>query len=158
MGHARHIGTGIPRFLTRPRRATRARLMFAVLLAFALRALIPLGFMPAADGSFSLMICPAGFPAALLRDRGTGMGPGMGQSMPMSDGMPMPAPQHPGHGLMDDGYCAFTTGFSSAPPPLLLIALVLLLACVVVISVTVLAPAGVRLVRLPQARAPPAAT
>ncbi len=147
MGCARDIRTGIPRLLTRPGGKTRARVVFAALLAFALRAFIPVGFMPASDGSFSLMICPGGLPAGLYSDK----------SMPMSGGMQMPAhPQH-GHGLMDEGYCAFTTGFSSAPPPLLLMALFLMLLRVTVTSVTVLAPAGIRLVHLPQARAPPAA-
>lgn len=154
MGHARHIGTGTPRLLVRPSRTIRARLVFAVLLAFTLRALIPLGFMPASDGTLSLMICPAGLPAWLLQGRS------MEQSAPMSGGMEMPAHQHPGQGhgpgLPDGGYCAFTTGFSSAPPPPLLAALFLLLSCLTVIVVTVLAPAGIRLVRLPQARAPPA--
>lgn len=145
MGHALDISTGIPRLLTRPSRASRARLVCAVLLAFALRALIPLGFMPASDGSLSLMICPGGFPAELLA----------GKSTPMSGDMRMPAHQHPGHGLMDEGFCAFTTGFSSAPPPLALAALLVLLSCLAVIAVTVLAPAGGRLVHLPQARAPP---
>lgn len=124
----------------------RARVVCAVLLAFAVRASIPVGFMPASDGSFALMICPGGLPAALLPAR----------SMPMSGGMQMPSHQLPGHGLMDEGYCAFTTGFSSAPPPLLLAVLLLLLSSVTVIAVAVLAPAGIRLVHLPQARAPPA--
>lgn len=152
MGNARDL-SGIARLLVVPDRTTRARLVRAVLLAFALRALIPVGFMPAADGSLSLMICPAGFPAALLQ----------GRSMPASGGMRMsgdtrlPAHQHPGHGLVDDGYCAFTTGFSSAPPPLLLVAIYLLLSCIAVITVAVLAPRGIRLVHLPQARAPPGA-
>lgn len=138
---------------------TRARLVWAVLLAFALRALIPLGFMPAGDGSLSLMICPAGIAAGLLPggNRGHGMDPRMGPDMDQGMGQPLPAqPQHPGHGLMDEGYCTFTTGFSSAPPPLLLAALLLLLSLVAVTTVTVLAPAGIRLVHLPQARAPPA--
>lgn len=141
MGCARDI-TGIPGLFARPRRTTRARLVCAVLLAFALRALIPLGFMPASDGSFSLVMCPGGFPVGLLRGQSTDKG--------------MQMPEHPGHGLMDQGYCAFTTGFSSAPPPLLLATLLLLLSCVAVIAVAVLAPGGTRLVYLPQARAPPA--
>lgn len=153
MAHARHIGSGIPRFLTR--RTTRVRLLGALLLAFSLRALIPLGFMPAADGTLSLMICPAGFPAWLLHE------PARDGGMAMSGGMAMPQqPQHPGQqhgqGLMDEGYCAFTTGFCSAPPPPLLTVLSLVLACVAVIAVTMVAPAGIRLVHLPQARAPPA--
>lgn len=127
---------------------TRARLIWAVLLAFALRALIPLGYMPAGDGSLSLMICPGGLPAGLLA--------GVGKSMPMSGGMQMPQPPHHGHDLASDAYCAFTTGFSSAPPPLLLAALLLSLSLAAAIAVTVWAPAGIRLVHLPQARAPPA--
>lgn len=141
------MSRGIPRVLAGSGRTARARLLCFVLLAFALRALIPVGFMPASDGSLSLMICPAGFPAALLP----------GGSMPMSGGMPMPVHQHHGHGLTDEGYCAFTTGFSSAPPPLLLAALFLLLSCIAVITATAPAPAGIRLAHLPQARAPPAA-
>ena len=137
---------GIPRLLAGPSRANRARLVFAVLLALALRALIPVGFMPASDGSLSLMICPAGIPAELLQSRG----------MPMSGGMQMPAHQRHGRSLMDEGYCAFTTGFSSAPPPFLLAVLFVLLSCVAVIAAAVRAPAGIRLVHLPQARAPPA--
>jgi hypothetical protein len=153
MAHARHIGTGIPRLLTR--RTTRARLVGALLLAFSLRALIPLGFMPAADGTLSLMICPAGLPAWLLHE------PAMGGGMAMSGGRAMPQqPQHPGprhgQGLMDEGYCGFTTGCSPAPPPLLLALLSLVLSCIAVTAVTLLAPAGIRLVHLPQARAPPA--
>lgn len=124
---------------------TRARLTRAVLLAFALRALIPLGFMPAGDGTLSLMICPGGLPAGLLQ----------ASPMPMSGGMPTPQ-QHHGHGSADQSYCAFTTGFSSAPPPLLLVNLLLLFTLAALIAVTVLAPAGIRLVHLPQARAPPA--
>ena len=131
---------------------TRARLIWAVLLAFALRALIPLGFMPAGDGTLSLMICPGGLPPGLL--------PATGKSMPMSGGMPMsgmPMPQqHHGHGSAEQSYCAFTTGFSSAPPPLLLAKLLLLFTLTALIAVAVLAPAGIRLVHLPQARAPPA--
>lgn len=131
----------------RPRRPVRARLIYATLLAFALRAFIPLGFMPASDGTLSLMICPAGLPAWLFQ----------GHGMAMFGGMKTPPHRSAGHGqgLMDEGYCAFTTGFSSAPPPLLLAALALVLSCLTVTAVTVLAPAGIRLVHLPQARAPP---
>ena len=122
--------------------------MAVMLLAFALRALIPIGFMPAADGTLSLMICPGGFPLALLPAEKT-MQDGMG--------MPMPQPHHPGQGAMDDGYCAFTTGFSSAPPPILLAVLGLLIASLGVALTHVAVPAGIRGVHLPQARAPPAA-
>jgi hypothetical protein len=130
-------------------RATRQRLVVAVLLALALRALIPIGFMPAGDGTLALMICPAGFPLALLPEQQT-----------MRDDMGMPMPQQPQHhggqGVMDDGFCVFTTGFGAAPPPPLLATLVLLLACLGVVLTRVVTPAGVRLVHIPQARAPPA--
>jgi len=131
------------------RRKSRTRLLTLVLLAFALRALIPIGFMPAADGTLSLMICPGGLPLALLPQEKT-----------MQDGMGMPGPQphHRGHGVMDDGFCAFTTGLSSAPPALLLLSvLALLIASLGVALPRVAVPAGTRLVHVPQARAPPAA-
>jgi len=37
-----------------------------VVLAFALRALVPTGFMPGGTGALTLQVCPDGFPAALL--------------------------------------------------------------------------------------------
>jgi hypothetical protein len=123
----------------------RRPLLVLALLAFGLRALIPIGFMPSADGTLSLMICPAGFPPELLR-----------QAKAAADGMGMPMPGRPGHGLMQDGSCVFTTGFSAAPPPLILATLYLLLAIIAIVITVLPAPAGIRLVRLPQARAPPA--
>ncbi len=39
-----------------------------LLIALVVRALIPAGFMPAADRPFSFQVCPDGFPAALLQD------------------------------------------------------------------------------------------
>lgn len=137
------------------------QLLLIVLSAFALRALIPVGFMPASDGTLSLMICPGGFPLALLpREKpvssGMDMGVATGMEMPQPAGAqpPHPQPRH-GHGAMEDGFCAFTTGFSSAPPPLILAVLVLLLAIVAAVEMSMVAPAGIHLVRLPQARAPP---
>ena len=37
-----------------------------LVVALALRALIPVGFMPSGNGQLALQICPEGFPAALL--------------------------------------------------------------------------------------------
>jgi hypothetical protein len=127
----------------------RRPFLVLALLAFGLRALIPIGFMPSADGTLSLMICPAGFPPALLR-QAKAAADGMGMPMPMS------MPDRPGHGLMQDGFCVFTTGFSAAPPPLILATLYLLLAIIAIVVTAMPAPVGIRLVRLPQARAPPA--
>jgi len=129
------------------RRMTRTRLVGAVLLALALRSLIPLGFMPAADGTLSLMICPAGLPPGFLD---------AGRSAAMPAGMAMPA--HPGHGpgAVDDGHCIFCTGFGAAPPALLAALLLLLVAGIAIVTLTIPPPSGMRLVHLPQARAPPA--
>ena len=146
MGRASHDRTGEKPLLRRLGRATRARIIAAVLLALAVRSLIPLGFMPAADGSLSLMICPAGFPLALA--------PGAGH-MSMPGGMAMPQDQHHGTAATDEGYCVFTSGFSAAPPPPVLATLFLLLAVVATASVMASTQAGIRLVHLPQARAPP---
>ena len=114
---------------------SRARLIAMVLLAVALRSLIPVGFEPASDGSLSLMMCLQGLPPGLA------------------------LPGHPGagHGDTDsDNHCSFCTGFSAAPPSPLLAALFLLFASVAIVAVTIATPADIRLVRLPQARAPPA--
>jgi|SRR5882757_853966 len=41
-----------------------------LVVALALRALIPVGFMPTGNGQVALQICPEGFPAALLHHSG----------------------------------------------------------------------------------------
>jgi Protein of unknown function (DUF2946) len=128
-------------------------LVGVLLLALALRGLIPVGYMPAADGSLSLMICPDGFPAWLLPAGKTGAMPaGMG----MPGGMAHSGPGRSGHGAMVGDHCIFCTGFSAAPPALLPAAFFLLVAVIAVVTVTVAPPIGIRLVHLPRARAPPA--
>ena len=131
MDRLRHI------FLHRRLRGSRAPLAWLILLALAARACIPIGFMPAADGTLSLKICDDGLPAWLLHH---------GQGTP--DG----AGHHP-HG----DHCLFcnssTPGPASLPMPM---------ACVVwmaieILAVTIPAYRHVRLVHIPQARAPPAA-
>lgn len=115
------------------RRIARPRLLLLTLLAVSLRVLVPVGFMPATDGTFSVMVCPDdGFPPGSQHDQ---------QGHPDADG---------------DVYCALTVGFSSAPPPLLVLALGLLIVCLGVVSIPRPAPVGSRLVRIPQARGPPA--
>jgi hypothetical protein len=135
MGCARQIAFSGPLLCGSTRRAARPRLVLLALLAFVLRALIPVGFMPATDGTLSLTICTDGLPPALLTTQA----------------------QHPGHGDPDagDSFCAFTMGFSSAPPPILVAAFALLVICLGVVLTRVLAPAGIRLFHIPQARAPP---
>jgi DUF2946 family protein len=41
-----------------------------LVVALALRALIPVGFMPSGNGQLALQICPEGFPAFLLHASG----------------------------------------------------------------------------------------
>ena len=45
-------------------------LVSLLVVALALRALIPVGFMPSGNGQLALQICPEGFPAALLHTAG----------------------------------------------------------------------------------------
>src|SRR5579872_7101848 len=147
MGCARQMAFSGPLLAGPSRHAACPRLVLLVLLALAVRALVPVGFMPAEDGTLSLTICTDGFPPALS------------EKMMMEDGKgkPGPQPQHPADPDSNNGgYCAFTTGFSSAPPPLMVAAFALLVVCLGVVLTRVPAPAGVRLVHTPQARAPPA--
>jgi hypothetical protein len=48
------------------RSSTRELIAALMLAAFAVRALVPEGFMPARDGSLAVEICPEGFPTQLL--------------------------------------------------------------------------------------------
>ena len=146
MACPRHDRTGHPPLLGRLRRMTCTRLMAVLLLALTLRSLIPVGFEPASDGSLSLTLCPHGFPAGLLAE---------GKAGPMPGGI-SPGHQTHGHGAAEDSHCNFCTGFSAAPPSPVLTTLLLLLAGIVVAAFTAAPPDGIRPVRLPQARAPPA--
>jgi hypothetical protein len=116
-------------------KATRKLLAGAMLLAFAVRALVPQGFMPSSDSPFSVQICPEGFPAELL----------------------MLAGHHHQHGgpHSSTDHCVFGTACANGPPshPALLME----------VSATELARAApcrapvaiVRLVHLPHPRGPP---
>jgi hypothetical protein len=132
MGCARQMAFTGPLLCGPSRRIARPRLLLLILLAVGLRVLVPVGFMPATDGTLSVMVCPDGFP-------------------------PTPQQHQQGHGDADgDVYCALTAGFSSAPPPLLVVALALLVVCLGVVFTRLPTPVGIRLVHIPQARAPPA--
>jgi hypothetical protein len=134
MGCARQMTFTGPLLCWPSRRAARPRLLLLLLLAVGLRTLVPVGFMPATDGTLSVMICPDGFP-------------------------PGPQQHQQGHGDADgDVYCGLTTGFSSAPPLPLVVALALLIICLGTVLTRVPAPAGNRSVHIPQARGPPAPT
>src|ERR1700712_2317533 len=68
-----------------------------LVLALALRALIPVGVMPGGNGQLALQICPEGFPAALLHTSG---------HHHHDSRYPTPAPGHD-HKSWMQGHCPF---------------------------------------------------
>jgi hypothetical protein len=121
-------------------KATRKLIAGAMLLAFALRALVPQGFMPASDRPFAVEICPEGFPAEML----------------MPAGMHMAAGDQHGGPHSHTEHCVFGTACASGPPSqfalLTELAPTELVRAVPVVAVA----ASVRLVYLPHVRGPPA--
>lgn len=115
--------------------------MWGVLLAFALRAMIPIGFMPAADGTLSLTICSEGFPAALLG--ATAHGPA--------------AAAGAGHHARED-HCPFCGASTPAPGPLFIASACVVWVVIATVALAVSSRSLVSLLHLPQARAPPATT
>ncbi len=110
-----------------PHRLTSLRshqwLATLAVLAFALRALIPAGFMPGGDGTFSLRLCPDGLPAAFAELSG-GHSPHAGHHHHHVDSAVSPeaaaadsssgAPAHD-HQSWQSAHCAFSA-VASAPP------------------------------------------
>ena len=80
------------------------RLVAILVLIYALRALIPVGFMPAGDGGLALRICPEGFPSVLLA----------GGDEHAAHHHDSGAPTHD-HKSWMSGHCAFAAA-ASAPP------------------------------------------
>jgi hypothetical protein len=116
---------------------TKHELIAGILLfAFAVRALVPQGFMPASDRPFSIEICPEGFPAQLLVDAGH---------------------HHHSGNHWHIEHCVFGSGCTSGPvshlPSLVSISLVRYVPPALFVSAAI----AVQLVHLPQARGPPAA-
>ena len=118
------------------RRSHQLTLMLLALAALLLRALIPVGFMPAHDAPLTLEICPEGFPAGLLlhaahhHDQGTRGG---------------------AHG----DHCLFGSAGGSGPLMQAPQCVSSLAARQVAMSHPPLPTLPVRLVHLPQARGPP---
>jgi len=141
----------------------RTLLASIMLVALALRALIPPGFMPASDRPFAIEICWEGFPGDLLA-RGE---PARAHSMAGMDSMSREPAGTSGHGLLQRAHhqhsgsrshsehCVFGTASGAGPIPHLP------LPCDVspprqLRTVAFVSIAGaVRLVHLPQPRAPP---
>ncbi len=116
-----------------------------MLVAFASRALVPLGFMPAGDQPFSIEICWEGFPAATLAH---GEPP---HSMAAHSG----AHHHHSGSPSHSEHCVFGTACSAGPishlPLLSENSSAQPLRAVAFVSFA----AAVHLVHLPQPRAPP---
>jgi hypothetical protein len=135
-----------------PRKRSRRTLMASIMLAaLASRALIPPGFMPASDRPFSIEICWEGFPADLLA---------RGEREPVADSMshrgPLPEAHHHHSGNPSHSeHCVFGTACSAGPIPHLPlpsdISSALRLRAAAFVSIA----GAVRLVHLPQPRAPP---
>jgi hypothetical protein len=135
-----------------------------LLVAFASRALIPAGFMPASDRPFSIEICWEGFPADMLAHGepahagSMGMdsmhGEPVGDSTSHRDSLPGAHHHHSGSPPHSE-HCVFGTACSTGPIP----HLPLLgdnLSAQQLGAVEYVSIAGaVRLVHLPQSRAPP---
>jgi hypothetical protein len=116
------------------KRGRRELISGTLLVVLAFRALVPAGFMPATDGSFSLQICHVGFSGALFAQL-----PG----------------HHPGDSAKSD-HCPFTAVPAAAPVPQLM-PLVPVFVTALERMVRFEAHAvSVRAARAHQARAPPA--
>ena len=130
------------------KRSSRALLASIMLVPFALRALIPPGFMPASDRPFSIEICWEGFPANMLAQGEPPSADSMGMdSMQGAHHHHSGSPPHSEH-------CVFGT-CSAGPTPHLPLPSdtppTRRLRATAVVSIA----GAVRLVHLPQSRAPP---
>jgi hypothetical protein len=117
-------------------KATRKLIAGVMLLAFAVRALVPQGFMPSSERPFTVEICPEGFPAELLMLGG----------------------HHHHHGgpQSQTEHCVFGTACASGPPSQLAVLTDSSSTELVRIAPGVVAATIVRLVYLPHVRGPPA--
>jgi hypothetical protein len=85
------------------------RLAAFLVLIYALRALIPVGFMPAGQGGLALRICPDGFPEVLLAS-------GMAHAgHHHAGGHDAGAPNHD-HKSWMSGHCVFAAATAGAAP------------------------------------------
>ncbi|HTW36978.1 MAG TPA: hypothetical protein VMD49_00235 [Steroidobacteraceae bacterium] len=155
--------------------STRRVIASTLLLAFTARALIPEGFMPATDRPFSFQICWEGFPAGMLAHRGpahadamsVGSMPDMDMDADSMPGMPADsrptgsAPAHPRGAHHPPGspshseHCVFGTACSAGPIPFLPLPSALSFTRQLRAVTFASSALAVRLVHLPQPRAPP---
>jgi hypothetical protein len=103
-----------------------------MLFAFAVRSLIPEGFMPSSARPFSVEICPEGFPAQLLAGH-----------------------LHHGKDHLHIDHCVFCTACVSGPPSYSLVLTGISLSALAPVTPSVARAIVVRLVYLPHSRGPP---
>jgi hypothetical protein len=133
-----------------PRKRTRLTLVTSLMLvAFAARALIPPGFMPASGRPFPVEICWEDFPAGMLRHGGPSGDGSM--RMDFMGGAHHHHPGSPAHGE----HCVFGTACSAGPIPHLPLLSGISPARQPHALALVSFAGAVRFVHLPQARAPP---
>jgi hypothetical protein len=101
-------------------------LISLLLVAVAVRALIPAGFMPSADRPFTLQICPDGFPAQFFNQgHDPHAGPHAGSGSEHANHVDEhalqtdEAPQHGSHerSAARAEHCVFAAAASVGPPP-----------------------------------------
>jgi Protein of unknown function (DUF2946) len=114
-------------------RSTRELITSILLVALLFRGLVPTGFMPASDRPFSIEICHDGFPTQLLSHDGS---------------------RHPGHSSHFE-HCLFGGGSTAGPTPHVTAVLCVAFTRLGSVSPVVPSPVSVRLVHIPQPRAPP---
>jgi hypothetical protein len=123
-----------------------------MLVAFALRALIPPGFMPASDRPFSIEICWEGFPAVMLAHGAPADAHSLGTHAMGMDSMGV-RHHHSGSPSNSD-HCLFGAACSAGPLPHLTLPSDISSQPLRAIAFVSIAGA-VLLVHLPQPRAPP---
>jgi len=155
------------------RRGRRSVLASILLVAFAARAFIPAGFMPASHRPFSLDICGEDLPAGMLaqidplQSESTGM-PAMDMSGMDMSGMDMASMQmqrmpagsqravhHPQGSMGHREHCVFATVCGVGPVPHLPTASDFSSSAVFCAPACASIAVPVRVVHLPQPRAPP---
>jgi hypothetical protein len=136
-------------------RRRRTLLAGIMLVAFALRALIPPGFMLGGDRPFSIEICWDGFPAAMLapgdsRDTGS-----MDMDSTMDMGRMDMGSTHGGHPHSASEHCVFGSACTAGPIPHLALPSNFSPARLLPAPEFASIAGAVHLVHLPQSRAPP---
>jgi len=144
-------------------RSKRKLLASTLLVAFAARALIPPGFMPAADRPFWIEICWDGLPAGTLAQgkaqhadsRGTDSMDMDSMDMDSASSESMPAHRHHSGSPSHSEHCVFGSACSAGPVTHSQLPTPISLIREAPAIPWASAASTVRLVHLPHARAPP---